>query len=96
MTFSAVITINLISRWCIPEPLDDGARTKSIHKFKLIPFPPSLSVSTHADLIKFKTSWTSYTNKYLGCEGHELNIPDKREHAKGVGLQACHQNEHDR
>ena len=34
-------------------------------------------------LIKFRTTWTSHTNKYFGCGGSELNKPDKREHTKG-------------
>ena len=83
MTLSLVLTINLISRWCIPEALDDVVRAKSIYNFKLSSFRPSLSVSPHVDLIKFRTTWKSQTNKYFGSGELELNIPCKRDHNKG-------------
>ena len=79
---SPVLTINLISRCCIPEALGDVLRAKSIYKFKLSSFYPSLSVSPHVDIIKFRTSWTSHENKHFGCGERELNISDKREHIK--------------
>ena len=53
------LTMNLISRWCIPEATDDVVRVKCIHNSKLSSFSPSLSVSPNVDLIKFGTSWTS-------------------------------------
>lgn len=66
-TLSQVLAITLISRWCVPEALDDIVRAKSIRNFKLIFFLPSLSVSDHVSLKEFRTSWTFHTNKYSGC-----------------------------
>lgn len=80
MTLSPVLT--LISKWRISEALDDVARAKSMHNFKLRSFPPILSASLYVELIKFRTSWTSHTNRFFGCGKRELNIPDKEEHAK--------------
>ena len=69
VTLSPVLNINLITRCCIPEALDNIVRVKNIHNFKLSYFPPGLSISPH-------------TNKYFACGGCQLNIPDKREHTK--------------
>ena len=51
VTLPLLLTINLISRWRIPEAIDDLVRSKSMHNFKHSSFPTSLSVSSHVDLI---------------------------------------------
>ena len=56
VALSRVLTINLISRCCIPEAFDDVVRVKSTRNFKLSSFYPNLSVSLRVDLIKFRTS----------------------------------------
>ena len=80
---------------CIPEALDDVVKAKSINNFKLSLFPSSLSVSSHADLIKFKATLTFHANKYFGCRGYGLNLPDQRDHTS-IRQQAFHQHEHDK
>ena len=84
VALSPVLTINLISRWCISESFGDVVRAKSVHNFKLSFFFKSIYFFPCwlINLITFGATWTSHTNNHSGCGERELNIPSKREHTK--------------